>query len=203
MVIRFKLIPICLLCVSINCVDLQASKVKDFMQKHKLYTDTKLKYLEKGKVLSNADVKNLDKLQSLNLQVSGLHQKTCSIPLSKLSQYENYHQFMDFVEESSYQQKTFRMVLGHTLLPAKFILYVEIPRITQPGVYPFVLHKGIFDGLKGLITIFAEQNKCYFHLSADWKGPDTGYPALVVETFVQALAKKGLEKLFHLSFHRF
>src|SRR6476660_1241219 len=59
--------------------------------------------LLKGDVVSVGKVHSpTEKEQQMMLFVSGVHPRNCTRAMRKLSLYENYHQYMDFVKTSSY-----------------------------------------------------------------------------------------------------
>lgn len=80
-----------------------------------------------------------DKKQSLQFFIAGLHPKSCRVALTKLSQYERFSEFLDFVERSQYneEKKRIRLNMGHTLMPFNMILDFSIPRITGNWPIPF------------------------------------------------------------------
>ena len=139
--------------------------------------------------------------QELHFTIAGLHPKSCSYVLKKLSLYEDYNQFLDFVKTSEYDLFTGEIdfLISHTLLPYDMRLVFKLPRITQPGVYPFSFERGLLLNLKGNIHVINHKNRCLFYTKADWSGPHTGFPNLIFEFFSQALAKISMEKLFRIS----
>lgn len=140
-------------------------------------------------------------IQDLHFTIAGLHPKSCEYALKKLSLYENYSQFLDFVKTSEYDLFTGEIdfLVSHTLLPYDMRLVFKLPRITQPGVYPFSFERGILLNLKGNIHVINYKNRCLFFTKADWSGPHTGFPNLIFEFFSQTLSKITMEKLFRIS----
>ena len=108
--------------------------------------------LLKGNVISVGKVETpSEKQQQMLLFVSGIHPRNCTRAMRKLSLYENYHSYMDFVKESKYNEKTqkFTFTIDHTLLPFPMVVGFKIPRITKAGHYPFVFEDGFLKNLKG------------------------------------------------------
>lgn len=155
---------------------------------------------------SKVDSYKLDnkEYQSLDYFIAGLHQKKCRIALSKLSQYERYQEFIDFVKISRYdrERKHIKLHLGHILMPFDMILDFEIPRISKPGVYPFHFDKGFLKGLTGEISVSQHNNRCLFATQARWKGPKSKIPDQVFSFFSQSLGKNAMETLFRISLTR-
>jgi hypothetical protein len=139
--------------------------------------------------------------QELHFTIAGLHPKSCEYALKKLSLYENYSSFLDFVKTSQYDKKIgeINFMLSHPLLPYNMRLIFKLPRIDKVGVYPFVFEQGILNNLKGNIYAINHKNRCLFFTKADWSGPHTGFPNLIFEFFSQTLAKMSMERLFRLS----
>lgn len=140
--------------------------------------------------------------QKLEFIISGLHPNSCSVALQKLSRYEEYSKFIDFVKLSRYNEKTGRiyLYLQASILPFNMALDFKIPRITRPGNYPFEFDKGFLYGLKGEIKVIDGPNKrCLFFSDARWQGPDSGIPDLIFELFTNTLAEKSMELLFRIS----
>ena len=156
-----------------------------------------------GQVFSESNVKslNLNKEQSLNFSIAGLHPKSCSYALKTLSLYEEYSHFLKFVKESKYdeQKQEINFVLSHILLPYDMRLIFKLPRITAPGVYPFTFDIGILKNLHGKIYVSDHDGRCLFYSKAEWIGPTTGFPNLIFELFSQALSKLSMEILFRIS----
>lgn len=139
--------------------------------------------------------------QELHFSIAGLHPKSCAYALKKLSLYENYSEFLDFVKQSEYDNFTGEIdfLISHALLPYDMRLVFKLPKITAPGVYPFSFERGILLNLKGTIHVIEYKNRCLFYTKADWEGPHSGFPNLVFEFFSQALAKISMERLFRIS----
>lgn len=140
-------------------------------------------------------------IQELRFTIAGLHPKSCNYALKKLSLYENYNQFLDFVKVSRYDEKTQEIdyLLSHAFLPYDMRLIFKLPRINKEGIYPFIFEIGILKNLQGTIYVTSHKNRCLFLTKADWRGIHTGFPNVVFEFFSQALAKMSMESLFRLS----
>ncbi len=170
--------------------------------------NVKEKILE-GSVFSESKVEDSvlvgQKRQSLNFSITGLHSKSCQYALKKLSLYENYREFLDFVKDSRYTAETeeINFLLSHVLLPYDMRLVFKLARITTPGIYSFRFEEGILKNLTGNIHVvqFTEKTKlrCLFYTTATWSGAHTGIPNFILEGFSQALAKYSMERLFRLS----
>ncbi|MBC7714480.1 MAG: hypothetical protein H7177_14135 [Rhizobacter sp.] len=158
-----------------------------------------------GEIFSESHVKSSTigdkKIQELNFSIAGLHEKSCAYALKTLSLYESYSKLLDFVKESTYDEKTevLNFQLKHALLPYDMRLIFKLPRITKEGQYPFVFEQGILKELKGTIYAINTKNRCLFYSTAAWSGPTTGFPDLIFEFFSQTLARLSMEKLFRIS----
>jgi hypothetical protein len=143
--------------------------------------------------------------QSLKFAIYGLHQQNCQLSLRKLSRYEQYQNYLNFVKKSEYNEVTHKptFLLASSLLPFNMILSFKLPRITTPGIYPFSFDQGFLNGLTGTIDISEEiinkKPRCFFSTHAQWTGPETAIPNSIFEFFVNTLAKMSMEKLFHVS----
>jgi hypothetical protein len=158
--------------------------------------------LLKGDVISEGKVTSpTDKEQQMMLYVAGVHPRNCTRAMRKLSQYENYHQYMDFVKQSSYDEKTqkFSFTIDHVLLPFPMIVGFKIPRITKEGQYPFLFEDGFLKGLTGKIIVKEVGKYCLLSMKTDWRGPASPLPNGIFGTFVQTVGKIGLEKLIRVS----
>jgi len=171
----------------------------------KLFTQLssgKLNDVFKGEVISTSDVSSPnEKEQILGLFVVGIHPRSCKRAMRKLSLYENYHSYVDFIKMSSYDeaaQKIF-FLIDHALLPFSMSLKFKIPRIKNEGHYPFIFEEGFLKDLKGTIIVKKVNHHCLLGLKADWRGPETVIPNLVFETFLETVGKIGLEHLIRVS----
>lgn len=151
-------------------------------------------------VLSEVETLSQDQ-QKLDYLIAGLHKKACSYAMVKLSQYERFQEFIDFVTKSEYDEKKerIRLYLSHSLLPFNMILDFKIKRIKGTGVYPFQFDAGFLKGLKGMIHVSDYKGRCLFATTAKWQGPDSGIPDSVFSFFSQALGKLAMERLFRVS----
>ncbi len=157
-------------------------------------------------VLSQVDsvIINQNKKQSLNFSIIGLHPKDCDKALRKLSRYEDYDRFLDFVKEADYKESDsqVRFLLNHILLPFPMSLEFKLPRIERPGEFPFSFDRGFLMGLQGKIVVIEEtmknsrQKRCLFYTSAAWSGPHTGIPDSVFAFFSKVLSQTSMELLF-------
>jgi hypothetical protein len=158
--------------------------------------------LRAGNVISEGDVKSpSDKDQEMHLFVAGIHPRNCTRAMRKLSLYENYSQYIDFIKESKYDENNQKIhfIIDHTLLPFPMSLSFKIPRITKEGHYPFTFDNGFLKDLKGTVVVKEVGKFCLLGLKTDWRGPQSKIPNLVFETFVETAAKLGLEHLIRVS----
>lgn len=158
--------------------------------------------LLKGEVISEGDVYSPQKnQQALKLFVTGIHPRNCQRAMRKLSLYENYTNYIDFIKESKYDEanQKISLTIDHTLLPFPMLLAFKIPRITKEGHYPFTFDNGFLKDLKGTVIVKDVGKFCLMGLKTDWGGPETRIPNLVFETFLQTVGKLGLEHLIRVS----
>ncbi len=159
----------------------------------------------KGEVFSESKVENTGdgelSQQSLNFVIAGLHPKSCDYALKKLSLYEEYSKYIDFVKVSNYDdsKQEIDFLLDHTLLPYRIQLIFKLPRVKTIGNYPFKFEIGILKDLKGMIYISRHKERCLFYTTADWIGPHTKIPNFILEIFSQTLSKISMEMLFRIS----
>ena len=158
--------------------------------------------LLKGEVISTGKVTSpTEKEQQMNLFVSGVHPRNCQRAMRKLSLYENYHNYMDFIKTSTYVEKTqkFTFVITHTLLPYDMVVGFKIPRITKEGYYPFTFEDGFLKDLKGTVIVQEVGTHCLLGLKADWRGPESRIPNVIFSNFIQTVGRLGLEHLIRVS----
>ncbi len=159
--------------------------------------------LKEGRIFSHSNVNDMEngKVQSFDLFTQGLHEKNCRYAMRKLSLYENYKDFLSFVEESTYKDGRISLLLDHTLLPFSMRLTFIIPRIKKEGTYPFQFDAGFLKGLEGTVDLIKlkKENRCLFTVRANWKGPHSGIPRLVFELFSSTLTELGMKHLFRIS----
>lgn len=159
----------------------------------------------KGEVYSESVVENFGEVpfitQSLKFSIAGLHPKSCEFALRKLSLYEDFSHYLDFVKISKYDQveEEIDFSIEHSLVPFPFHLTFKLPRIRTVGQYPFMLRKGLFKDLAGMIYVIDYKNRCLFYTTASWFGPHTGYPGILIEVFSQTLSRISMERLFRMS----
>ncbi|MBY0517085.1 MAG: hypothetical protein K2P81_09265 [Bacteriovoracaceae bacterium] len=185
-------------------ITLTQNQEKEFKEKIFSWWGEEVKFipnLMEGEVVSWAQAGHREKNQTLTAKVTGLHPRSCSKGLRKISRYEDYKSHMSFVSESSYLEKEqiVSFVVDHIALPFPMILKFQLPRITGPGETKFIFPNGIFKDLHGEIKVASVGNRCAYFLTANWSGSSTGLPDLVVETFAQTLIKIGLEHLIRIS----
>lgn len=156
-----------------------------------------------GRVFSESKVKSFSHniFQSLHFSIAGLHPKSCSYALRTLSRYEDYSKFLSFVKESRYDESKQQIyfTISHLLLPYDMALTFKLPRITAPGVYPYLFDVGLLKNLKGNIYVTEYNQRCLFYSTAQWYGPHTGINNSIFELFSQTLATLSMEILFRIS----
>ncbi len=175
-----------------------AEKVKIFFS----FSEGQIEDMLKGEVISFGKVESpKEKEQKMTLFVSAVHPRNCFKAMRKLSLYENYHNYMDFIKTSQYDEDSqkFSFIVDHTLLPFAMRVKFKIPRIKQEGFYPFVFEDGFLRDLKGTVIVQHVGNFCILGLKADWQGPESKIPNLIFGTFVQTVGKLGLEHLIRVS----
>ena len=120
--------------------------------------------LLKGDVVSVGNVNSpTEKEQQMMLFVSGIHPRNCTRAMRKLSLYENYSSYMDFIKSSQYNDVTQKIsfTIDHALIPFPMVVGFKIPRITKEGRYPFTFDDGFLKDLKGTVIV-KEVGKCVF-----------------------------------------
>ncbi|MFP5385650.1 MAG: hypothetical protein ACLGHN_06190 [Bacteriovoracia bacterium] len=165
-------------------------------------SEGQLEDLLKGEVISTGKVTSpSEKEQQMVLFSSGVHPRNCTKAMRKLSLYENYHNYMDFIKTSTYDEKSqkFTFTIEHVLLPYPMVVSFKIPRITKEGYYPFTFEDGFLKGLKGTVIVQEVGKFCLLGLKADWRGPESKIPDVVFGTFVQTVGRVGLEHLIRVS----
>lgn len=142
-----------------------------------------------------------NKQQSLSLIVAGLHPKKCSTALSKISQYENYSDYISFIKKSTYSDKTkiINLEIDHLLMPFPMYLLFKIDRVDQIGNYNFTFEQGFLKGLKGIIQIGEHKSKCLFYFDTKWRGNKSKIPDSVFSFFLDVLGQRLLDNLFRVS----
>lgn len=175
-----------------------ASKVKPFFS----LSEGEIEDLLAGEVLSTGKVSSVASgKQDLFLFVSGIHPRSCQRAMRKLSLYENYPNYIDFIKTSFYDDKNqkWSFTIDHALLPFAMIVKFKLPRITGEGLYPFTFEDGFLKDLKGTVIVQNLGTHCLLGLRADWVGPETKIPNLIFGTFIQTVGKLGLEHLIRVS----
>lgn len=173
--------------------------IKEKISKGQIFSEVKVKSttLNEKHLKKNAP----KEIQSFNFSISGLHEKDCNYVLKKLSLYENYSSFLDFIKESKYDEKKeeINFLLSHMLLPFDMRLIFKLPRIKSPGIYTFGFDQGFLKDLTGKIHVVEHSNRCLFYTTAQWEGPHTKIPNKILEVFTQALSAHAMTHLFRIS----
>lgn len=139
--------------------------------------------------------------QTLDYTIIGLHPRPCSIALRRLTLYENYHEYLSFVQESSYllDEQRINLLLGHRLLPFDMGLNFILPKMEGPGVFPLLFDRGFLAGLSGAIEISEHDNRCLFYAHAAWQGPHSGIGDTLFSLFSTTLSRMAMSSLFRAS----
>lgn len=186
--------------------------LKEFLKNKNFYTRSNYDYLLESRVIVNSVVENVEakpeQQQKMVVTVAGIHGRTCAESAVILSQYEKFKDFIAFVKSSDYRDGKVYLTIKADPIPVQFALDLKIERIKEPGIYPFLMGLGIFQGMTGTVQFYeyqdekSQKKKCFYFADAYWQGKDTGYPNLIMETFTATIAKKGLERLFIMSGHQ-
>ena len=158
--------------------------------------------LLKGNVVSVGQVESpTENEQELMEFVAGVHPRNCTRTMRKLSLYENYSQYIDFIKESKYDENNQKIhfTIDHMLLPFPMVLTFKIPRITKESQTTFTFDHGFLKGLKGVIIVKEIGKFCLLGMKTDWRGPESKIPNTIFGTFVQTAGKLGLEHLIRVS----
>ena len=175
-----------------------SQELKPFYQ----LSEGQLEDLLEGDVVSHGQVSTpKDKEQLLMEFVAGVHPRNCTRAMRKLSLYENYSQYIDFIKQSSYDEKNQKIhfMMDHALLPFPMVLEFKIARITKEGHYPFTFDHGFLKGLQGKVIVKEVGKFCLLSLKTDWRGPETKIPNSIFGTFIQTAGRLGLEHLIRVS----
>ncbi len=176
-----------------------ANDLNHFINTKWKLSQTQLKYLMEGKVLTTSSVQSQNNKQSFDLKALAYHTVKCSKALRKLSLLENYKDYISFIQSSTYHNKLFTLKADHTLLPHPMIIHIIVDRPTKAGKYPFTFPTGIFKGLKGQFEIKEFQNRCLLYAESHYNGVASRFPDLVIEIFSETLSKLGGELLMRKS----
>ena len=181
--------------------NIKSESLTDYLSKNWKLSQTQKKYLQKGVVLANSDVTTKNNQQVFKLKALAYHSVGCQRALRKLSLLEEYHNYIGFIDRSTYQEKSklFTLRASHTLLPFPMIIHILVDRPTQVGVYPFVFPTGMFQGLRGEFEIKEFKGRCLFYAHSLYKGKKSKIPDLVVQVFSETLSKLGGELLLRKS----
>lgn len=161
----------------------------------------KLKVLLNGDFIIDSKVSSSGNEQELHLVAEGLHEKSCNVALKKISRYEDFSKYINFVKNSSYDEKNRRIVLflSGSIVPISLILDFVIDRVDKPGVYKFIFDRGMMVGLHGTIEVQDIFERCYFKTTSDWKGKKTPVSDIVLDLFLNTAARMSMDNLFRIS----
>lgn len=139
--------------------------------------------------------------QKFDFQTTGLHPKSCRFALRKLKLYENYHQYIEMVQESRYDEKTkdLSILLAPPIISMRLIVNFKLDRIESPGIYHYSFTQGFLNGLKGEIHVSEHKKRCLFYIWAKWEGKKTRFPDQILELFTTAISRLSMSKLFKIS----
>lgn len=175
----------------------QAETLSEYTKKVWNPSFTESEYLNEGKILAIADVTSNKKIQTFHMRAMALHQKKCTKVIRKLSQLENYSDWISFIKKSTYQEdvRLFTINAEHSLLPFPMIVHILVDRPTKIGKYNFKFPTGMFTGLTGHFEIKEFNGRCLFYGKSFWEGPKTKIPDMIIELFSETLTKMGGEIL--------
>lgn len=175
----------------------RAKELKSFFHDKWKLNNGAIEHLLEGEVLAEASADSDEERQFFALNAAGLHKKKCGIVLRKLRMLEKYQDWISFVQESKYHErsKLFTVKADHTLLPYPMIVHIIMERPSKPGRYKFKFPTGIFAGLTGEYVIEDMAGGCLIYAKSRWKGQKTKIPDMAVELFVEGLTKKAAEIL--------
>jgi hypothetical protein len=179
------------------------SETNEFFLKHWKLSPMAMESLKKNEIISEAEVETIENQQYFKMQGAALHNKSCTTAFRKLSRLENYKDYINFINESNYNEKNrlFVVKANHALLPFPMIVYIIVDRPTKEGKYPFSFPTGIFPGLSGDFIIKEVEGRCALYVHSFWKGNKTKIPDIVIEMFSETLARIGGEVLIRKSQH--
>ncbi|MAZ47926.1 MAG: hypothetical protein CME65_05145 [Halobacteriovoraceae bacterium] len=175
--------------------------LKQYLKSRWKLSYTEEKYLDQGKILTDANVTDQQGLQSFDMQATAWHQKKCRKVIRKLSQFELYPEWISFIKKLRYNDQTKLMTMhaDHPLLPFPMIVNIVVERPKKPGHYKFRFPTGIFKGLTGYFDIAQYNNRCHLYVESHWTGKKSKIPNLVIELFSETLARIGGEILMRQS----
>jgi hypothetical protein len=158
-------------------------------------------YIKEGGVYRKSNVESAGKKQLFDFEIYALHPNKCRFPLKKLSVYEKFHEYLELVKMSGYNERNKKIFLyiDDKLLPFPMILHFKIDRIKKPGTYDFSFDKGFLKGLKGKIFIEKRGQKCLFAAKSHWYGPYSKIPDTVFEVFTETIGEIVMKKLIRIS----
>jgi len=171
--------------------------------KDKTLTKNQIQKIRIGKTITAAELVSITKLrQSLDFKVYAIHPLSCRRGFRKISQYEEYSNYINFIKESTYDEKTnvVYLKMKPPIIRKFFYLEFKIPRIQEAGDYAFTFTKGFLLGLKGRILVSQLKNKkCLLSISANWQGKKLKYPKKIFEFFTESILENGIKKLIRMS----
>lgn len=185
----------------LSAFNLAEANLDEFISKYWKLNSAQKTALIEGEVLSDATVNSDDINQHFFLHGMAMHKKGCRKVLRKLSVFENYKEWISFIERSDYVEKNNLLTLkaDHLLLPYPMIVFIIVDRPTKPGIYPFLFPIGLFKNLSGFFEVKEINGRCIVYTESKWSGPKTKIPNLAIEVFSEALSIKGAEILMRKS----
>jgi hypothetical protein len=184
---------------------LPSNKSMDAPSVQKTVGESVWKKILSGDIYTKSEVEDFEifskKKQKLYFYIAGLHKKSCSFALKKLSHYESFQEHIGYIKRSSYNDENQRVdfLLSSSLLPYNMTLNFKIPRIRKAGSYPFSFDQGFLKDLAGNITAINYKNRCLFYTTANWKGDHSGIPNSILAFFSKAMSQLAMENLFRIS----
>ncbi|MGB0453581.1 MAG: hypothetical protein ACPGJV_07680, partial [Bacteriovoracaceae bacterium] len=200
-----NLLPITLLFALIT-PDLFASRGFHIEELDIQLNRTSFRKFKKGIVSSYSKVESYDQdktipKQKLDMYVYGLHRRSCTMALPKISLYEKFKDYVDMIEISEYDEENGRinLVMNHSLLPFQMRLNFKLEKIDRPGLYKFEFDKGFLKGLQGQILAKKYEGKCLLAARAKYDGKKSHISDSVMEVFTETLSRITLERLIVVS----
>jgi|GEM_PF-4443222 len=187
------------------------SDLRTILKERDFYTRTNLEYLLEGHTVANSDVETYkgelngekdSKKQKMLTKVAAFHSLDCNPVLKKLSQYERYDSYFDFIKNSKYQNGHATMNLNISLISVNFDIDMKIDRVNKVGKYDFILNAGDMKNVIGFLEVKELRGRCFVYTSMTYDGVHSGYWDSFMETFFTKVAYLGVDKIFKISGHR-
>ena len=169
---------------------------------HLPFQESTMQRLRQGETYAKASLEDAGKEQKrFSFAAAGWHAQDCATALPRLTAYENYHRYLPFVEQSTYQDatQTIDLLFKVWIIPFSLRLHFQIPRMKQAGSYPFTFKEGFLPDLKGTVKVQDVENRCLILITAHWQGKDPGFNPTLFEIFAQTAAMQAMEKMLRVT----